>query len=148
MSKCALRGQPDQAVRILKRNNIPQSLTGDHQVGLRRAEDVVNSPSGQYLPHRFINHFGRVVCFNCHGSQKPNYKHLLQKGICKTAFSTQEHTRFLQGWPVHPSEGRVGEPAGNLPHTASHPASQQTRTAKAPSLLLSASGLSGITSSD
>lgn len=148
MSKCALRGQPDQAVRSLKRTNIPQSLTGDHQVGLRRAEDVVNSPSGQYLSHRFINHFGSVVCFNCHGSQKPNYKHLLQKGICKTAFSTQEHTRFLLGWPVHPSEGRVGEPAGNLPHTASYPASQQTRTAKAPSLLLSASGLSGITSLD
>lgn len=76
-------------------NSVPQSLTGDHQMGFCHTEDVVNSPGRQNLSHRFINHFSRVVCFNCHWSQKPNYKHLLQKRICKRAFSAQGHVHFL-----------------------------------------------------
>lgn len=82
--------------------NVPQSLAGDHQMGLGHTEDVMNSPCRQHLSHRFVNHFGGVVCFNCHWPQKPNQEHLLQKRICKTAFSAQDHTCVLPMAALHP----------------------------------------------
>lgn len=69
--------------------NVPQSLTGDHEMGFGHAEDVVNSSSSQYLSHCLINHFSRAVCLNCHWSQKPNDEHLLQKRVCKRTRCTQ-----------------------------------------------------------
>lgn len=52
----------------------------------------MNSPSSQYLSHRFINHFRSAVCLNCHRSQKPNDEHLLQERVCKRACSAGHMT--------------------------------------------------------
>lgn len=104
MGERAFRGDWGSYKKVRVKPHVPQHLTGDHQMGFCHTEDVMNSPCRQHLSHRLINHFGSVVCFNCHRSQKPNYKHLLQKRICKRAFSAQDHTHVLPA-DLYPAPG-------------------------------------------
>lgn len=92
----------------------------------------MNSPCCQHLSHRLVDHFGSAVCFNCHRSQKPNYEHLLQKRICKRAFSAQDHTQVLPA-DRHPVSQDWSASCGGLP-TQTSESSAVTAPRKLPRL--------------